>query len=150
MYMRVGSPAQAGSVVAYARCAAQDADGEALQKQKVRVLELAAAHGLEIKPENIIADYGSGATAERPGLASLLTQIESGGASVLVVTRLDRLWRSTRAGGHLSDALVAHGVTVVTTDHTFCLDQAEDAAQWRWCCMPPRAVGGRAARMRRG
>ena len=50
---------------------------------------------------------------------------------VLVVTRIDRLWTNSAAGGHLSDALVSHGVTAVTESSVFHLARAEDAAWWR-------------------
>lgn len=153
---QIGLPAQIGSTLAYVRCANHSSGGQELQKQTAEVLAVAAEHGLDLKAENVIAEYGSGATAKRPGLTALLKQIQSGEVSGLVVTSLDRLWRSNSAGCSISDVLVAHGVTVVTSDHTFHLGRAEDAARWRWCCMPTRDVSGfssrgrRVARRRRG
>ena len=38
-----------------------------------------------------------------------------------------------RERSRLSDALVLHGVTVVTASSVFCLGQDEDVARWRWC-----------------
>ena len=93
---------------------------------------MAAAHGLEVEAENIIAEYGSGSDiAGRSGLTALLNEVENGKVGALVVTSLDRLWRNSDTASRLSDALVSHGVTVVTAYHVFHLARAEDAARWR-------------------
>ena len=146
-YMRVGSPAQIGKVIAYARCAAQDDDGQELGRRTAETLAVAAAHGLEVEAENIIAEYGSGSDiAGRSGLTALLNEVENGKVGALVVTSLDRLWRNSDTASRLSDALVSHGVTVVTAYHVFHLARAEDAARWRWCGTLTRITGSSAAR----
>jgi len=134
-YMRVGSPAQIGKVMAYARCAAQDDDGQELGRRTAETLTLAAAHGLEVEAEDVIAEYDSGADiAGRPGLTALLKEVESGKVRALVVTSLDRLGRDSASASRIVDVLRTHGVMVVTASSVLHLDQAEDAARWRWCC----------------
>jgi len=86
-----------------------------------------------VRPENVIAEYGSGADREQPGMTDLLARVEDGQVTTVVVKRLDRLTRSadseeTRA---IFQILLDHAVTVITEIDRFDLGQAEDAACWR-------------------
>lgn len=81
---------------------------------------MAAAHGLEVEEENIVANYGSGADiAGRPGLTALLNEAEDGKVGTLVTTSLDRLARNLTAASCIADALRTQGVTVVTASSVF-------------------------------
>ncbi|MEL4506273.1 recombinase family protein [Luteococcus sp. H138] len=71
------------TVWGYARVSTQDQD-TAPQFEALRRAGVAA--------ENIVTDHASGARTDRPGLASLLAQVQPG--DVLTVWKLDRLGRS--------------------------------------------------------
>lgn len=115
VYMRVGSPEQIRSVVGYARCAVQNSDGQELKKQTAKVLELAAANGLEIKPENIVAEYGSGSDmAARSGLQDLLRRAEDGEVGTVVVISPDRLSRNSSDVLSILKTLSDSGVSVIS------------------------------------
>ncbi len=95
-------------------------------------LAVAAAHGLEVEAEDVIAEYGSGAdVAGRPGLTALLKEAEDGKVGTLVTTSLDRLARNSTTASRIADALRTHGMMVVTEASVIHLDQDEDAARWR-------------------
>lgn len=62
----------------------------------------------------IVADEGvSGATERRPGLDKALTSLDAGSASVLLVTRLDRMTRSVAGLGAILGRAQQHGWDVV-------------------------------------
>ena len=46
----------------------------------------------------------------------------------LVITRLDRLGRDSAWASCIADALITHGVMVVTENHVFHMDQEENTA----------------------
>ena len=109
---------------------------------------MAAVHGLEVEEENIIAEYGSGADiAGRPGFMALLNEVENVKVGTLVVTSLDRLGRKSTSASRIADTLRTHGVTVVTKDHVFHLDQDGDAARWRWCASGAGPLADRGRRV---
>jgi DNA invertase Pin-like site-specific DNA recombinase/predicted nucleotidyltransferase len=84
------------TVFGYARVST---DGQTLDSQ-VEALKAAGC-------EKLFREKVSGARADRPQLARLLTAIGSG--DVLIVTRLDRLARSTRDLLNMLDTLANHG-----------------------------------------
>jgi DNA invertase Pin-like site-specific DNA recombinase len=74
------------------------------------------AHGLELVA--VVRDLGTPprADAERPGLRHALEQISTGGASCLVVERLDRLGASAAAVGTLAGWFDADGRRLVAAE----------------------------------
>jgi DNA invertase Pin-like site-specific DNA recombinase len=74
-------------------------DGQSLASQQA---ELHAAGCMKVYAEKI-----SGARSDRPELAKVLKRLESG--DVLMVTRLDRLARSTRGLLNILDAIAKAG-----------------------------------------
>lgn len=91
-------------IYGYARVstAGQARDGNSLEAQREALL----THGAQA----IYADSFTGTKAHRPELDRLLEVIQAG--DTLVVTKLDRIARSTLAGLELFNALVERGVTV--------------------------------------
>lgn len=84
----------------------QARDGNSLESQKAA---LKAAGATEI-----FVDAFTGTTTDRPELDKLLSEIESG--DTLVVTKLDRMARSTLQGLELLQSLAEKGVTVNVLD----------------------------------
>src|SRR5262245_65899019 len=80
------------AVFGYARVST---DGQSLASQ---VAQLRAAGGAKVDAEKV-----SGSTTDRPELAKVLRRLEA--SDVLVVTRLDRLARSTRDLLNIMDAI---------------------------------------------
>lgn len=91
-------------IYGYARVstAGQARDGNSLEAQREALLARGA--------QAIYADSFTGTKAHRPELDRLLEVIQAG--DTLVVTKLDRIARSTLAGLELFNALVERGVTV--------------------------------------
>lgn len=84
----------------------QARDGNSLESQKAA---LTAAGATEI-----FVDAFTGTTTDRPELDKLLAEIESG--DTLVVTKLDRMARSTLQGLELLQSLADKGVTINVLD----------------------------------
>lgn len=84
----------------------QARDGNSLESQKAA---LRAAGATEI-----FVDAFTGTTTDRPELDRLLAEIESG--DTLVVTKLDRMARSTLQGLELLQSLAEKGVTINILD----------------------------------
>ena len=84
----------------------QARDGNSLESQKAA---LKAAGATEI-----FTDAFTGTTTERPELDRLLSEIEPG--DTLVVTKLDRMARSTLQGLELLQSLAEKGVTINILD----------------------------------
>ena len=78
------------------------------------------------KPEGWVLHQGhyddggvSGATLDRPGLKSLIVDIEAGRIDVVVVYKIDRLSRSLMDFAKLVDVFDRHGVTFVSVTQSF-------------------------------
>ena len=78
------------------------------------------------KPEGWVLHEGhyddggvSGATLDRPGLISLIADIEAGRIDVVVVYKIDRLSRSLMDFAKLVDVFDRHGVTFVSVTQSF-------------------------------
>jgi site-specific DNA recombinase len=78
------------------------------------------------KPEGWMLHHGryddggvSGATLDRPGLTSLIAEIEFGHIDVVVVYKIDRLSRSLMDFAKLVDVFDRHGVTFVSVTQSF-------------------------------
>lgn len=96
--------------IGYARVSTtrQADEGTSLQTQRRRLTEAGA--------ERVIEDGGkSGATTDRPGLAELRAAVRPG--DVVLVTKLDRLCRSTKDLLEVVEEWTKHGVSLQ------CIDQ---------------------------
>lgn len=80
----------------------QAKDGNSLEAQEKALVENGA--------EKIFKDAFTGTKAERPELSKLLEQIQEG--DTLIVTKLDRIARSTSQGIELVNALLERGVII--------------------------------------
>jgi DNA invertase Pin-like site-specific DNA recombinase len=86
--------------VGYARCSTASQDLEA-QRQALKALG--------VPTERIYVDHGlTGRNRDRPGLREAMAACRAG--DTLVVTKLDRLARSTRDAHDIGDELVSRGV----------------------------------------
>jgi len=103
-------------VAAYFRvsCKKQgEADRLGLPAQEAAVQRYATENGHEVVDS--YRDIGfSGATADRPDLARLLTDAADGRFEAVLVYRGDRLARDTMLDGYLRFTLKRHGVTVLS------------------------------------
>ena len=84
----------------------QARDGNSLESQKAALRSAGATE--------IFVDAFTGTTTDRPELDRLLAEIESG--DTLVVTKLDRMARSTLQGLELLQSLAEKGVTINILD----------------------------------
>lgn len=100
-YVRVSTEEQAGQ-------------GHSLAMQPDLIRQWCALYGMELA--DIITDAGIGAGAalhKRPGGKELLARLRGGEADVVVVYRLDRLFRNAQHGlNFIRDELDAHGVAL--------------------------------------
>ena len=83
-------------------------DNTSLPNQRERIAAFATAHALSAPI--MIEEVGSGADAERPGLAQLRDQLAAG--DTLIVLRLDRLFRSVVDGLPFFNMMEARGVAI--------------------------------------
>ncbi len=82
-------------VIAYCRVSTEEQGlGDSLDAQQARLRAHCIAHSLELV--RVESDSASASTLTREGLGRALATIEQGGASGLVVVKLDRLTRSVR------------------------------------------------------
>jgi site-specific DNA recombinase len=88
--------------------------------------EACEAYIVSQKPEGWVLHHGhyddggvSGATLERPGLKSLIADIEADRIDVVVVYKIDRLSRSLMDFAKLVDVFDRHGVTFVSVTQSF-------------------------------
>jgi len=103
-------------VAAYYRVSTKaqgDGDRLGLPAQKAAVDRFCRQHGHEVVEQ--FADLGfSGATADRPDLARLLTSASEAKFAAVVVYKGDRLARDTMLDGFLRFTLKRHGVAVLS------------------------------------
>ena len=110
---------------------------QAFQRQQEIVTELAATHGLEIKADDVIAEYGSGSEfVGRPGLMNLLRRVEGGQMRAVVMMRLEALTRSANSedAQAVFQTLLDHKIQVITETDMFHLARPLDAAHCRLAC----------------
>src|SRR5947207_9644845 len=106
------SPA-AKPVLGYARVSTdeQAREGVSLDAQAAKIRSYCSLHDLTL--ERVLVDEGlSGAGLNRPALQALLTAIDAGQISGVVVYKLDRLSRSTRDLLDLVDRCEEAGVAL--------------------------------------
>ena len=112
-------PAPEATVYGYARVSTkkQAKDGNSLEVQEA-ALKAAGA-------QKIYSDTYTGTVTDRPELESLMGILKYG--DTLVVTKLDRIARSTMQGLQLVQELVKKGVTVNVLNMGALSDKPEDA-----------------------
>jgi len=104
----------------YARVSTAD---QSVETQVSRLKALAGQLGLELPEDRVLVDAGvTGRSMERPQFDRVRELVQSRSADVVLVTKLDRLGRSTRGVLEFFDLAEANGVRVV------CSDQAIDTA----------------------
>lgn len=93
--------------------------GYSLDEQVERLKKYCDAMSWSVS--GIYTDPGfSGASTERPGLAKLIADVESGKVDKVLVYKLDRLSRSQKDTLHLiEDVFLAHGVDFVSMSENF-------------------------------
>lgn len=91
-------------IYGYARVSThgQERDGNGMEAQKAEL----RAHGCEV----IYAEAFTGTKESRPGLDRLMERLAPG--DTVVVTKLDRVARSTRAGISIIDRIIAKGASM--------------------------------------
>jgi len=109
------------TVALYARTST---DRQDLNNQLTPLREYASRHGWE-KVE--FTDQLSGARSDRPGLMALMVEVGRRNVDVVVITKLDRLGRSTVDLLNTWDQMENHGVRVVVLDQS--IDTASPAGR---------------------
>jgi DNA invertase Pin-like site-specific DNA recombinase len=93
----------------------QTDSGLGLEAQNAAIQDEIARRGWDLV--QVFTDTASGRSlSRRPGLEGALTTLESGGASALVVSKLDRLSRSTKDFATLMDRAQTRGWAPVVLD----------------------------------
>ena len=106
------------SVVAYVRVSTdeQAASGAGLAAQRATIEAEAARRGWTITAWHSDEGISGKATANRPGLAAALADVEEGRAAALVVAKLDRLSRSVADASQILDRSSRAGWRVISCD----------------------------------
>lgn len=113
--------AEPGTVVAYVRVSTdeQAASGAGLEAQRAAIESEVARRGWRIVEWHTDEGLSGGkGVAGRPGLAASLAAVEQGVASVLMVSKSDRLARGLRTLLDVIDRIERAGGAVVATDST--------------------------------
>ena len=83
--------------VGYGRASATDQKGSvSLDRQREKILALVESLGIEIMPDGIIGEVGSGADRERPGLRAVRDLVVNGEVGYILMYSADRLSRDSR------------------------------------------------------
>jgi site-specific DNA recombinase len=149
-------------VVGYVRVSSeeQSREGVSLAAQAEKVRLYGELHGLEMA--DIVVDAGvSAKTLDRPGLARVMALLDSGGASGLVVYKLDRLTRSLADWSSLIDRYfgrpggpslfsVSDSIDTRTAAGRMVLNIMMTVAQWERETIVERTVGAMAFMRSRG
>lgn len=109
------------SCILYARVSTveQATEGYSIQEQESRLRAYAEAQGWKVHACYLDGGY-SGATLDRPGMQSLIRDVEAGRAQKVVTYKLDRLSRSQKDTLYLiEDVFEAHGVAYVSMTESF-------------------------------
>ncbi|MBC9783483.1 recombinase family protein [Heliobacterium chlorum] len=108
-------------VVLYCRVSTdeQAKEGVSLDEQRTRLKAYCVAMGWKVEAEEIIDDGYSAKDMDRPGLKRLISQVESGTVSRVLVTKLDRLSRRLLDLLTLIDVFAHHEVSFVSTSESF-------------------------------
>ena len=94
----------------------QAKDGQSLELQESRIRAYCEAKGWELL--RVYRDEGvSGKDLNRPGIQSLISDLQDNGVDVVVILKLDRIARSVRALGDLLDDLF-QGVALASVEES--------------------------------
>lgn len=118
MNRRRNQPGDPKRAVLYAR-SSQQPEGEAgaLGEQLDRCIAYCLEHGYIVPQDQHLAlVQAASADRDRPALVRLLEAIRQGGATVVVVSSLDRLARDRAQSAFLFDEFKAAGVTIATAE----------------------------------
>jgi len=87
--------------------------GVSLEAQSEKVRAMAVVQGAELA--EIIVDAGESAKSlNRPGMARLLSLVDSGAADTVIIAKLDRLTRSVKDLAELLERFTRRGVSLVS------------------------------------
>ena len=125
--------------VGYIRVSTQEQaqEGMSLAAQEARIKAYCEAKGWNLL--RVYRDEGvSGKSLNRPGIQSLISDLEDDGVDVVVILKLDRLTRSVRDLGALIDdlfkgrslATVQEGLDTSTASGEFVINMLGSVAQW--------------------
>lgn len=119
MNRRRNQPGDPKRAVLYARSSQLRPQGEAgaLGEQLDRCIAYCLEHGYIVPQDQHLAlVQAASADRDRPALVRLLEAIRQGGATVVVVSSLDRLARDRAQSAFLFDEFKAAGVTIATAE----------------------------------
>lgn len=124
--------------IGYVRVSTEDQanEGISLEAQAERIKNYCSAKGWELS--GIVKDAGfSGKDTNRPGLQSILKQckrrngsVDSRSFDVVVVVKLDRLTRSVKDAGRLSEEFVSKEIELTTIDENIDTTTASGKLYW--------------------
>lgn len=87
--------------------------GVSLEAQSEKVREMAVVQGAELS--EVIIDAGESAKSlNRPGMARLLSLVDSGAIDTVIIAKLDRLTRSVKDLAELLERFTKRGVSLVS------------------------------------
>lgn len=87
--------------------------GVSLEAQSEKVRAMAVVQGAELT--DVIVDAGESAKSlQRPGMARLLSLVDSGSVKVVIIAKLDRLTRSVKDLAELLERFNRRGVSLVS------------------------------------
>src|SRR5580704_15229177 len=101
--------------IGYVRVSTQkQADfGVSLEAQTEKVRAMAVVQGAELA--DVIVDAGESAKSlNRPGMARLLSLVDSGAVDTIIISKLDRLTRSVKDLAELLERFTRRGVSLVS------------------------------------
>jgi site-specific DNA recombinase len=86
--------------------------GVSLEAQTEKVRAMAVVQGAELA--EIIVDTESAKSLNRPGMARLLSLVDTGAADTVIIAKLDRLTRSVKDLAELLERFTRRGVSLVS------------------------------------
>lgn len=101
-------------IIGYVRTSTHDQEAGATAQAKEITRTCKARKALELV--TIVEEHVSGATLERPGLQACIEELREGRADGLMVTKLDRLSRSTRDAAELFKVFADNNWELVILD----------------------------------
>src|ERR1039457_1130479 len=101
--------------IGYARVSTdKQADrGVSLEAQTEKIRAMAVVHGAELI-DIIVDGWESAKSLNRPGMARLLTLVDSGEVQAVIIAKLDRLTRSVKDLCTLLERFTRRGVTLIS------------------------------------
>ena len=97
---------------AWIYCRSATGEDNALQKQREAAMEYAAAHNLTVVGET--SDIGSGTQYDHPGLVKMLSAVQRGVVSTVIIKDISRIGRNfIKTANIIENGIEAHGVTLL-------------------------------------